>query len=228
MKRFIFITLILFLIPVAAMAQDAPVPDEPSDSQETSDETGDSAGENPNMSNAESFEMALQLQKPDHNIRMSLFPANHTVQVKLVTSKGDLECQLYAGLHPLTVLNFIALSSGKPAWEDASGKKHTTPYYTDLAFGGRSKGAYVTSGVRPEGTNFVIPDERCKTHLPKAGAIGMVQPHPGMASAQFILFARDIPTMDGLYTVFGQCGPIETIDLLTREEGTLTRVEMKE
>ena len=228
MKRIILITLLLFLIPVAAIAQDAPVPDEPSDSRGNGDETGDEAGENPNMSNAESFEMAAQLQKPDHNIRISLFPANHTIQVKLVTSKGDIDCQLYAGLHPLTVLNFIALSSGKPAWEDASGKKHTTPYYSDLAFGARSKGGFVTSGIRPEGTNFVIPDERCKTHIPKAGAIAMVQPHPGMASAQFVLLARDIPTMDGLYTVFGQCGPIETIEVLTREDGTLTRVEMKE
>lgn len=227
MKRFIFGTLLLFLVPVVAMAQDDPVPDEPSDAQESNDETGDSAGTDPHVSNAESFEMALQLQKPDHNIRMSLFPANHTVQVKLVTNKGDVECQLYAGLHPLTVLNFIALSTGKPTWEDASGKKHTTPYYSDLAFGARSKGGFVTSSLRPEGTNFVIPDERCKTHQPRAGAIAMVQPHPGMASAQFILFARDIPTMDGLYTVFGQCGPIEVIDQLTREEGTLIRVEME-
>ena len=74
----------------------------------------------------------------------------------------------------------------------------------------------------------MIPDERCKTHGPKAGAIGMVQPHPGMASAQFILLSRDIPTFNGLYAIFGQCRPIETIELLTREEGTLTRVELKE
>ena len=218
----------LLLIPVLATAQDDAIPDEPSDTKENVDEHSDEAGENPNMSNAESFEMAVQQQKPDHDIRMALFPKDHIIHAKLVTTKGDIQCELYAGMHPLTVMNFVALSTGKPGWEDASGTRHETPYYSELAFGARSKGAYVTSGIRPEGTHFVIPDERCKTHGPKAGAIGMVQPHPGMASAQCILMARDIPTFKGLDAIFGQCGPIETIELLTREEGTLTRVELKE
>ena len=39
------------------------------------------------MSNAESFEMAVQQQKPDHDIRMALFPKDHIIHAKLVTTK---------------------------------------------------------------------------------------------------------------------------------------------
>ena len=170
--------------------------------------------------------MAVQQQKPDHTIRIALFPQDKTIKAKLVTSKGDISCDLYAGQHPLTVMNFVALATAKPPWEDESGNKHTLPYYSDLKMGTRAKGAYVATSARPEGTAFVVPDERCKTHPPKAGAIAMVQHQPGMASAQFILLARDIPEFNGLYPIFGQCAPIETIKTLTQEDATLLRVEL--
>lgn len=197
---------------------------------ETADETsetGEHAGEVADTSNSESYEMAVQMQKPDHDIRVAIFPRDRIIKVKLATSAGDVTCDLYAGEHPLTVMNFIALSRGIPAWTDAAGGEHTTAYYANLPFGKREKGTYVASGIRAEGTNFVIPDERCKTHEPVAGAIAMVQPHPGMASAQFVLLARDVPVFKGLYPVFGQCGPIETIQTLTREDATLERVTVE-
>ena len=162
---------------------------------------------------------------PDHRITLAPFPPDYVMHGKIITSIGELECDLYAGNHPFTVLNFVALSRENYVWTDATGTKHTNAYYTNLPFGSRVKGAYVTSSIRPEGTDFVIPDERCKTHQPTAGAIIMLQNHPGRASAQFALLARDIIEFKNMYTVFGQCGPIETIDKLTREDATIERIE---
>ena len=164
---------------------------------------------------------------PDHHYIIAPYPENETRLVELQTSEGNIQCTLFAGQHPLTVLNFMALSEGNPAWHDANDQAHDTPYYRNLKFGKKQKKRYAAIDPRPEGTNFVIPDERCQSHKPVAGAIAMVQPYPGNASAQFILFADDMPEFMGLYTIFGQCSPIETIQRLTTQDATLERILLK-
>lgn len=174
---------------------------------------------------AENSEFKL-VDLSDHKPVISPWPLNYTIKASLVTSAGTLICELFAGSHPMTVLNFISLSTGKPAWSDAKGNKHHEPYYHDLPFSSRVKGAYVTSSLRSEGTDFVVQDERCKSHQPVAGSIAMVQNHPGMSSAQFMLMPRNNPKFVNMYTIFGQCSPIEIIDKLTREDATLERIDI--
>lgn len=161
----------------------------------------------------------------DHKIEIAPFPYDYVMHGSIVTSLGTLSCDLYAGSHPLTVLNFVSLGRDNYGWKDASGEMHQTAYYSDLPFGSRVKGAYVTSSVREEGTSFVLADERCDVHQPVAGSILMVQNQPGRASTQFALLARDIPQFRGMYIVFGQCGPQELVDKLTREDAVIERVE---
>lgn len=165
----------------------------------------------------------LPSSAPSHSPGIAPFPPTETVSISLSTTHGDLQCSLYAGTHPLTVLNFLSLISGTPAWTDASGVSHKTPYYDGLAFGRREKGAYVLSGERSEGTGFRIPDERCDVHGPTAGAIAMYAQYPGQASAQFMLLARDIEIFTGMYAVFGECAPLAVIEKLTRKGGVLLR-----
>ncbi len=161
----------------------------------------------------------------EHGRKFAIFEEDRTINVKLITTAGDITCSLYAGTHPATVLNFLALAEGTPTWTDAGGKMHSTPYYYQLKFGKREKGKYVTSGLRPEGTSFVIADERCSIHQMKAGSIAMVQPYPGQASTQFMLLARDLPLLNGMYSVFGQCTPVDTIKQLTSADATLDHIE---
>ncbi|MBR4984956.1 MAG: peptidylprolyl isomerase [Proteobacteria bacterium] len=165
---------------------------------------------------------------PGHNIRIAPYPKDKTIRATLVTSAGKVTCELFAGAHPMTVMNFVALAKGKPSWTDAAGKEHTEPYYRDIAFGDRVKGAYAAINARPEGTNFVIPDERCSVHGPKAGAIAMLQPYPGQASTRFVLLARDEPNFKGMYAFFGACEPLDTIKALTKHASTLERIEIEE
>lgn len=161
---------------------------------------------------------------PEHNLAVAPFPKDYRIRVQLVTTVGNIPCELYADTHPLTVLNFVALATGSPAWRDASGTVHSTPYYKDIPFGSRKRGAFVVSGDRPEGTGFYVVDERCSVHGPVAGAIAMSQLHPGTASSNFILLARDITEFNGMYAVFGQCENIEAIEQLTKQKAVLERV----
>ncbi len=161
---------------------------------------------------------------PEHKLAVAPFPKDYRIRVQLVTTVGNIPCELYADTHPLTVLNFVALATGSPSWRDASGTVHSTPYYKDVPFGSRKRGAFVVSGDRPEGTGFHVVDERCSVHGPVAGAIAMSQLHPGTASSNFILLARDITEFNGMYAVFGQCENIEAIEQLTKQKAVLERV----
>ena len=188
------------------------------------DQTSDLSAEEPG--NTEPEPSAANDPKPDHVRRIAPWPEDKTMKATLHTDQGDITCELFAGAHPLTVLNFKALAEGKPAWTDASGKAHETPYYQALPFGTRVKNRYVTISDRSEGTGFVVVDERCRSHQPVAGSIVMVQKYPGQASAQFMLLASDIPEFKGMYAIFGQCAPLDTIEKLTETAAILQSVSV--
>ena len=214
-------------------ADDTVASSEPDVAQPVSAEVtvcADDAAPNETESSQNEANEAAQMpsESPDlmtHKITIAPFPLDYVMNGKIVTSLGTLDCELYAGTHPLTVLNFVSLGRDGYGWTDASGEMHQTAYYSDLPFGSRSKGAYVASSVREEGANFVLADERCDVHQPTAGSIVMIQNHPGMASTQFALLARDIPQFKGMYVVFGRCESLELIDKLTRENAVIERLE---
>lgn len=162
----------------------------------------------------------------DHHPKVAPFGRDYTVDVELETSVGSISCTLWAGKHPATTLNFVALATGNPGWVDESGKTHLTPYYEEIPFSERARGAYVVLGNRPEGTGFYVVDERCQTHEPVAGTIVMVQAFPGTASASFMLLARDMPEFKGMYTVFGKCHALPLIEQLTKKKAVLKRVKI--
>ena len=162
--------------------------------------------------------------KPGYRVYKDHHPMTATIE----TTKGTLCCDLFIDDHPMTVLNFKALSAGKPAWTDRSGNVHHTPYYDDLHFSQRERGAFVVSGERVEGTDFYVKDERCAMHHPVAGSLVMVQPHPNAASTRFMILARDIPEFYGMYTVFGQCSNMELIQSLSSEDATINHIQIKD
>lgn len=228
MKKLFSLLVLLVLLSIpsfAAFAGDDPdeTPDSVDDAAVQSDSAGTAQDENGAVSDVPSVEV-----KPEHVSSVAIYPADKIIHAKLQTSIGDISCDLYAGNHPLTVLNFISLAKGEPSWSDASGRVHRDPYYKDIKFADRASGAYVLSGLRSEGTNFVIADERCESHTMEPGAIAMVQPYPGMAATQFVLLAKAVPAFAGMYPVFGKCGPIELISELTRKEAVLLQVSMDE
>lgn len=213
-------------MPLGAQAQDKNDNTQSETLQNTAEVTSNHATDE-ETGNTEPDVAATIEPRPDHVRKVAPWPEDKEINATLHTSLGDIKCELFAGTHPLTVLNFKALSHGLPAWTDASGQSHQTPYYQELPFGTRVKNRYVTSSHRPEGTGFVVVDERCQSHQPVAGSIAMVQNFPGQAAAQFMLLASDIPVFKGMYAVFGQCAPIDIIQKLTETDAVLHSVSVE-
>lgn len=225
--------LFAMLMPLAVWAQDVTTsagqqlkPSAAKDTKEPAD-TVDASPNTDTTPNTDATPKTETVPTPDHVRKVAPWHEDKKLKVALHTSLGDVTCELFAGAHPLTVLNFKALATGTPAWTDASGKSHQTPYYQELPFGTRVKNRYVNTSLRAEGTGFVIVDERCRSHQPVAGSIAMVQNYPGQAAAQFMLLASDIPVFKGMYAVFGQCAPIETIQKLTTVDAVLHSVSVE-
>jgi len=114
------------------------------------------------------------------------------------TSKGEIECELFAKDTPLSVTNFKRLSEGG--------------YYNGLAFH-RVEPGFVIQGGDPTGTGtggpgYTIPAEIGKKH--QKGALAWartgdeVNPERRSSGSQFYITLEATPFLDGAYTVFGQ------------------------
>ena len=114
------------------------------------------------------------------------------------TSKGDIECELFAEDTPLSVTNFKYLADGG--------------FYNGLTFH-RVEPGFVIQGGDPTGTGsggpgYTIPAEIKRAH-PK-GALAWartgdaVNPERRSSGSQFYITLEATPFLDGGYTVFGQ------------------------
>ncbi len=175
-------------------------------------------------SGEESAEIIAEEVPKTDKIKYRIYAEPHDIHAVIETSEGSVCCDLFIDDHPLTVLNFKGLARGVPAWTDKAGTPHAEPFYNGLTFDIREKGKFASAGARPEGTNFVISDERCSEHLPKAGSLVMIQPHPNQASTRFAILQRDLPEFNGMYAVFGQCMEHEVISKLTEKEAVIQKI----
>ena len=114
------------------------------------------------------------------------------------TSKGEIECELFAKDAPLSITNFKYLADGG--------------FYNGLTFH-RVEPGFVVQGGDPEGTGsggpgYTIPAEIKHKH-PK-GALAWartgdaVNPERRSSGSQFYITLDSTPFLDGSYTVFGQ------------------------
>lgn len=116
----------------------------------------------------------------------------------IVTSKGDIVCELYPKQAPLSVTNFVYLAKGG--------------FYNGLTFH-RVVPNFVIQGGDPTGTGsggpgYTIPAEIGLSH--KEGALAWartgdeVNPKRRSSGSQFYITLKATPFLDGGYTVFGQ------------------------
>jgi cyclophilin family peptidyl-prolyl cis-trans isomerase len=114
------------------------------------------------------------------------------------TSKGEIECELFAKDAPLSVTNFKRLADGG--------------FYDGLTFH-RVEPGFVIQGGDPDGNGtggpgYTIPAEIGKKH--DKGALAWartgddVNPERRSSGSQFYITLEATPFLDGGYTVFGQ------------------------
>jgi peptidyl-prolyl cis-trans isomerase A (cyclophilin A) len=144
-------------------------------------------------------------------------PGKGPIVAKIETSKGTLQCKLLDDKAPNTVANFIGLATGKRAWKDSRSNEWVNkPAYDGTTFHRIIKG-FMIQGGDPLGNGrgepgYVIKDEIWTgAKHDRAGLLCMANRGHDTNGAQFFITDDAAAHLDGNYTIFGECAPVETV-----------------
>ena len=114
-------------------------------------------------------------------------------QIRVTTTKGDIVFEMFADTAPLTVSNFVYLTTGG--------------YYNGLTFHRREPG-FVIQGGDPNGDGtggpgYDFEDELADDYTYDRGIVAMANRGPDTNGSQFFIMLADTP-LPKAYTVFGR------------------------
>ena len=144
-------------------------------------------------------------------------PGEGPLVATITTSLGKLECKLFDDKAPITVANFVGLARGLRPWKSKDGEWVKKPAYDDTKFHRIIKGFMIQGGSQngSEEAGYVIPDEVWEdANHDKPGLLCMANRGKNTNSKQFFITHDAALHLDGGYTIFGECGPLETLDKL--------------
>ncbi len=162
---------------------------------------------------------------PDDPLKGSFSLADATKNVKgtgdltakIDTSLGTMSCRLFDDKAPVTVANFIGLATGERTWKDPnSGKWVNKPAYDGTTFHRVIKG-FMIQGGDPLGSGagepgYVIKDEIWEGGKhDRTGLLCMANRGPNTNGAQFFITEEPRASLDGKYTIFGECAPSKVV-----------------
>ena len=128
------------------------------------------------------------------------------------TTAGKLTCELFPDKAPIGVANFVGLSRGTKDWLNPldGKKKHGVPLYDGTIFH-RVIPSFMIQGGDPKGDGtgdpgYKFPNETA-TELPfdRPGRLAYANAGPGTNGSQFFITEVPYPSLNGGYTLFGQC-----------------------
>jgi peptidyl-prolyl cis-trans isomerase A (cyclophilin A) len=128
------------------------------------------------------------------------------------TTAGDLHCTLYEKQAPIGVANFIGLAEGTKDWTNpvSHAKKHGVPLYDGTIFH-RVIPEFMIQGGDPAGTGEGDPGYQFKNEtsadlkFDRPGRLAYANAGPGTNGSQFFVTEIPYPSLNGGYTIFGQC-----------------------
>jgi peptidyl-prolyl cis-trans isomerase A (cyclophilin A) len=143
------------------------------------------------------------------------------------TSMGRVTCRLFDKQAPQTVANFVGLAEGTKDWTDPTTreKEHNRPLYDGTVFH-RVIPGFMAQGGDPMGNGmgdpgYYIPDEVDPSLMfDVPGRLAMANSGPNTDGSQFFITEESYPTLNGHYTIFGQCDPSSVLVVKS-----ITRVE---
>jgi cyclophilin family peptidyl-prolyl cis-trans isomerase len=158
-------------------------------------------------------------------------PDGHQLWATIDTSDGELRCELFPDVAPITVANFIGLATGAQPWTKPDGSPGVGPLYADLVFH-RVIPEFMVQTGDPEGTGmggpgYEFPDEPHPDHaFDRPGRLAMANSGPDTNGSQFFVTEAPAAHLDGGYTLFGQCddAAVEKVKAIARREGEPTRL----
>ncbi len=147
---------------------------------------------------------------PDSNVKAALRPTGPTVVFD--TSMGSMVCQLFQKEAPATSANFIGLATGTKDWTNPTthAKKHGVPLYNGTTFH-RVIPGFMIQGGDPigDGTGdpgYMFADEIVPgLGFDVPGRLAMANSGPNTNGSQFFITEAPFPSLDGSYSIFGQC-----------------------
>ncbi|MBK9107049.1 MAG: peptidylprolyl isomerase [Saprospiraceae bacterium] len=117
-----------------------------------------------------------------------------TIEVKMITNKGDLHLEIYPSLAPGSVLNFIKLVNDG--------------FYKDKSFHRVVPNFVIQSGC-PRGDGYGSLDYSIRSEISfmnyqQSGMIGMASAGPDTEGTQFFITHSPAPHLDGRYSIMGK------------------------
>jgi peptidyl-prolyl cis-trans isomerase A (cyclophilin A) len=158
-------------------------------------------------------------------------PPGQRLYADLVTEAGTITCELYADRAPIAVANFVGLARGLRAWRDPASRRwiRYRPYYDGLAFHRVIPGFVIQAGdplsrdwadsnIGTGGPGYTIADEQTGVRFDQPGRLAMANrgPNTGTGGSQFFISETKLGHLDGGYTIFGQCGPMDVVKVIAR------------
>ena len=141
------------------------------------------------------------------------------------TTAGDMKCELFEKQAPIGVANFIGLSNGTKDWTNpvSHAKKHGVPLYDGTIFH-RVIPEFMIQGGDPAGNGMGDPGYKFKNEtspdlkFDRPGRLAYANAGPGTNGSQFFITEVPYPSLNGGYTIFGQCDPaaVELVKKIAR------------
>ena len=140
-------------------------------------------------------------------------PATPAQSVAVIdTTVGKLTCTLFPDKAPIGVANFIGLARGTKDWTNpvTHEKKHHVPLYDGTIFH-RVIPNFMIQGGDPAGTGmgdggFKFRNETSPDLLfDRPGRLAYANSGPDTNGTQFFITEMGYPSLNGNYTIFGQC-----------------------
>ena len=128
------------------------------------------------------------------------------------TSAGNLRCTLFPKSAPIGVANFVGLAEGTKDWVSpiTHMKKHGVPLYDGTIFH-RVIPEFMIQGGDPAGTGsgdigFAFKNETTPLlKFDRPGRLAYANAGPDTNGSQFFITEVPYPSLNGGYTIFGQC-----------------------
>jgi peptidyl-prolyl cis-trans isomerase A (cyclophilin A) len=128
------------------------------------------------------------------------------------TTAGDFHCTLFPKVAPEGVKNFAGLANGTIDWTSPTShsKKHGVPLYDGTIFH-RVIPSFMIQGGDPAGNGTGDPGYKFKNEtspsvtFDRPGRLAYANSGPDTNGSQFFITEVPYPSLNGKYTIFGQC-----------------------
>jgi len=161
------------------------------------------------MASVPGFSQAAAAKPP---VRTPVAAAGASPTAVIHTSVGDLRCQLFDKEAPIGVANFIGLANGTKDWVSpvSHAKKHGVALYDGTIFH-RVIPEFMIQGGDPAGNGMGDPGYKFKNEttptlrFDRPGRLAYANAGPDTNGSQFFITEVPYPSLNGGYTIFGQC-----------------------